>query len=262
MQKIRLTLLTLAGLSLVAMPALAGKPTKPDPPRGNNHYTMHILGKANCDQNVDEDCWNAQECVDGKKGGVCSNGHTLFVPMKTIESDICDADPLNGVEVTWDDLLKGVHILVTDGDDFTIPDRDGTDGKARFTIPFGCYDVWARAHGKPNGCMEINSLICEDCMYPELTGDTNVCDDPSEFEQVNCDNDSGNDKYVLQGTLDVRRNSGERQHWQNATNELLGASSALTSSDNGTGSYFDFLWELYNNQLRNLELRFYQVDCN
>jgi len=261
MRKTRLTLLALAGLSLVAMPAMAGKPIKPDPPRGANHYTMHILGKAQCDQETDEDCWNAQECVNGNKGGVCSNGHTMFVPLTTITTEVCaDGSSLPDYP-TWGDLMNGVRILVTDGEEFSIPDRDGTDGKARFTIPQGCYDVWARAHGKPNGCMELNSIICEDC-DPTQGGDITLCDDPADFYQVSCTLADSADRYVLQGTLDVKRNKGERQQWQNATDELLGASSALTKSDDNAGSYFDFLWALYNNKLRNLELRFIEVPCD
>jgi hypothetical protein len=261
----RLTLLAIAVLSLIAIPASAAKPIKPDPPAGAKHYTLHILGKAKCDQAVDEDCWEAEECVNGNGGAACSNGRTLFVPLTTITTEICDEGTSLPDEVTFANLLNGVRILVADDGtgDFSIPDRDGTDGKARINIPAGCYEVWARAHGKWGGCMEINSITCEDCLDPTQGGEPDVCDVEEDVtEQVSCDINGGDDLYVLQGTLDVQRIKGARQQWQNATDALLGESSVLTNADDNNGSYFDFLWALFNNQLRNLELRIFEVPCD
>lgn len=207
-------------------------------------YHLNIIGKAQCDQ-ADGDCWNGN--------GDVSNGHRIFVPLTTIHKAICDDASDLGVDVGGEIyestmLQKGVRILVADGEDMGVVDADCTDGKCGFTIPNGCYKVEARAVGKPNGCMEIDTLTCED----------EVCvDDVCEYVQVNCDADLGNDKWVLQGFLEVQRTKGSKPQWKNATDDLLGVSGALVKDDN----YFSFLWEVYNNNLRILQLRIEEEEC-
>jgi hypothetical protein len=148
-------------------------------------------------------------------------------------------------------------ILVTDGEDMTVMDADATDGKARFVIPDGCYQIYARPLGKPNGCMEIDTLTCYECVDGTIAGPTDDCDHPQDITlQVDCDADLGNDVWVLQGFLEVERSKG-KSHWTNATDELLGASGILVKSDD----YFSFLWQVYNDNLRILQLRILEEAC-
>lgn len=87
--------------------------------------------------------------------------------------------------------------------------------------------------------MEINTLICEDAttLLPE-----------------DCDPNLTGQQYVLVGVVDVKREKGTKPIWENVTSELLGGSTTLADG------YFDFFWQIFNNNLRLLQVRFKQVN--
>ncbi len=223
-------------------------PPEIKPPPGA-HYNLNIIGFAQCKMSELADPGTYPNCYKGA-GDIGSMGHTIFVPIKTLwETDPCFTDDTTNPpgEVTLAYLQKGVRILVSDagGDDLYVVDRDATDGDARLNLPQGCYEVYARAGGKPGGCMDIETIICYDLSSgsPVLTDCTNL--------------DAANIQYVRVGHLDVDRTAG-KQKWVNATNDLL---PAITGIGSGTPGYFDFFWEIFNNNLRLLQLRIYEVDC-
>lgn len=236
------TLLVLAVLAMASMPVFAGSETL-----NGQHYNLNIIGFAQCTMDEQADPGTYPDCFNGNAGDIQTHGHTIFVPLRTLwienpcltNGDSGYADP-EDVQVA--DLLKGVRILVSDGPDMQVIDRDATDGLARFVIPDGSYEVYAKAGGKPDGtCMDLDSIIC----YDEVA--------EGVFEQVDCDPTVGNnDKYTVVGHIDVDRSKG-KAHWTKVTNELL---PGIT----GSGDYYDFFWQIYNNNLRLLQLRFYPID--
>ena len=225
------------------------------PPPGQ-HYNLNIIGFAQCTKKTADD----PDCFNGNAGDIETHGHTIFVPLETDWIvDPCDttdgsyyADP-EDIQVA--ELQKGVRILVSDGggdyDDIQVVDRDATDGTGVLIIPDGCYLIYARPLGTPGGCMDIDTIICYD--YIEVEPDV------WEFVQVDCDPTLNNDKYVLVGHLDVdRTKDNKKPHWTDATDELL---PLITGVGNGDPGYLDFFWQIFNNNLRLLQLRLYKVDC-
>ncbi len=216
------------------------------PPATGKHFNLNIIGFAQCtkDNSTDPDCFK------GNAGDIVTSGHTIFVPLKTAQTeDLCSSDssimPTEMYDIAW--LQKGVRILVGDagGEDIQVLDRDATDGQGRLNLPDGCYDIYARALGRPGGCMDIDTVICYE--WNELT---------LAYEQVNCS--LANDKYLVVGHLNVDRIKGMKPSWQNATSDLL---PVLTGVGNGDPGYFDFFWQIFNQNLRLLQIRIYEVAC-
>ena len=240
-------LFVLAALAVAAMPsvALAGN----DMANGA-HYNLNIIGFAKC--KMISDSGSYPDCFNGNAGDIQTNGHTIFVPLKTQwMTDPCLTDGGSGyadpTDVQVAELLKGVRILVADGEDMQVVDRDATDGLAKFIIPDGSYTVYARALGKPGGCLDMDTIICFD----------EVETSPGVFEmvQVPCSPNLTNDQYTVVGHIDVDRTTGKPK-WENVTTELL---PAITGIGVGEPSYLDFFWQIFNNNLRLLQLRFYPV---
>ncbi|SPP99683.1 exported hypothetical protein [Candidatus Sulfobium mesophilum] len=225
-----------------------------------NHYNLNIIGFAKCTQTTTDGTY--PDCFNGNAGDIQTSGHTIFVPLKTAQEwDVCGTGPGGGavvgdpVTVAW--LQKGVRILVSDNcpnpipagtdcpNDITVIDRDATDGTAKLLLPDGCYNIYARALGKPGGCMDIDTIICFDLVNDVLT-------------QVDCRANLTNDQFVLVGHLDVDRIKGIKPSWTNATSDLLPVETGVGNGDPG---YFDFFWQIFNQNLRLLQLRIDQVDC-
>jgi len=105
-----------------------------------------------------------------------SNGRTIMVPLKTDNGPtelVCDAD---GVRIV-DDLVPTYKTSVMGGvrlyfevsnaiSTFEIADRDALDGTAKILVPESMldpatkdinFDIYIRALGKPNTCMNINA---------------------------------------------------------------------------------------------------------
>lgn len=235
----RLLITTAIATVALAVPALAVQPDSSGP-----HFNLNIIGFANCTMTTDgvyPDCFNGQQGP---------GGHVIFVPIKTSQTEeICNnpndiSDPDNDGIVTLAALKKGVRILVTDGDQLEVLDKDATDGTGKFQIPDGCYQVYASAGGKPGGCMDVDTIICSDAIT---------------LAQENCDPAllAGQQQYNLVGHINVDRSTGKPK-WDNVTNDLLGTGGYLVSQD----GYYDFFWQIYNDNLRILHLRIQTVPCD
>lgn len=252
MRKLAILVAAAFVIACFAGPALADKPG-PEPGQ-QLIYNLNVIGFANCVMDPQAADGEYPECFKGE--GWDSNGHRIFVPLKTKhQRNICDPGGLGDVGDVFEDdgfvtiLQRGVRILVTDGADIGVIDGDATDGTARFSLPHGQYEIWARALGKPSTeeqarCMEINTLICED----EVSDDV--------YERVDCSADLSNDRWVLTGYLDVKRSKNKPQ-WQNATDAMLAGTGALDGAP-----YMDFMWQIYNEHLKLLQIRFYEVPEN
>jgi hypothetical protein len=234
----RLTI-TLAIIAVaLAAPVVAAQPDSSGP-----HFNLNVIGFSNCTMTTDgvyPDCFN---------GNAGPGGHVIFVPLKTSQTeDVCQtadiSDPDNDGIVTLAALKKGVRILVTDGDQLEVLDKDATDGTGRFQIPDGCYEVFASAGGKPGGCMDVDTIICADA----TTLAQEDCN-PALLE--------GQQQYNLVGHINVDRTTG-KPRWDNVTNDLLGTGGYLVSQD----GYYDFFWQIYNQYMRILHLRIQTVPCD
>jgi type 1 fimbria pilin len=230
-------------LAIVVAVALAAPVFAAQPDSSGPHFNLNIIGFANCTMTTDgvyPDCF---------KGNTGPGGHVIFVPLKTSQTDdVCQtadiSDSDNDGLVTLAALKKGVRILVTDGDQLEVLDKDATDGTGKFQIPDGCYQIYASAGGKPDGCMDVDTIICADAttLAPE------DCD-PALLE--------GQQQYTLVGHINVDRTTGKPK-WDNVTNDLLGSGGYLVSQD----GYYDFFWQIYNQYLRILHLRIQTVPCD
>ncbi len=202
------------------------------------HYNLNIIGFNKCTKNSATD----PNCFNGNAGDIVTSGHTIFVPIKTAQTwAICGTSYVPEV-VDLAYLQKGVRILVADnwGTDIQVIDRDATDGTAKLNLPAGSYAIFARALGKPGGCMDIDTIIC----YDLDTGTT----------RVDCREDLTANQWVIVGHLDVDRIKGVKPTWINATDQLLPAITGVN-----TPGYFDFFWQIFNDNLRLLQLRIYEV---
>ena len=228
-----------AGVTFVACVLGFVAPASAGPGR---HFELNVIGFAQCTMTNDGDY---PDCF---KGNDKPGGHVIFVPLKTSQTeDICQTSPIaDPANVTVAELQKGVRILVTDafGDQIKVIDSDATDGTARFNLPDGCYDVYAAAAGKPGGCMDVDTIICFDVVDGILT-------------QVDCRANLSNDRFVQVGHIDVDRSTGKPK-WENVTSDLLPVETGVGTGDPG---YFDFFWQIYNQYVRIMKVRFQQVAC-
>ena len=213
----------------------------PQPPSSGPHFNLNVIGFSNCTMTTDgvyPDCF---------KGNPGPGGNVIFIPLKTSQTEnICTApDPTDNSLVTVAQLKKGVRILVTDafGDDLQVIDKDATDGTATFNLPDGCWQVYASPGGKPGGCLDLDTIICADAVT---------------FAPEDCDPNllTGGQQFTLVGHINVDRSTGKPK-WENVTGELL---DPLTGVNNGDPGYFDFFWQIYNQNLRVLHLRFKSCD--
>jgi len=234
-------------LVAVAMVLAVGLATtaNADQPGGTGpHYELKIAAFANCTMTQDGPAY--PDCFKGNDG---PSGHVIFIPIKTSqEEDLCSDGTILDQPITNGQLYKGVRILVTDGPKLAVLDKDATDGTATFQIPNGCYDIWATAQGKPNGCADIDTLIC--CT------DVTDCIDT----QVACDPNLGNNTaYGLIGHIDVDRTTSPtgKPQWEKVDNQLLGAGDWLVNED----GYLEFFWQIFNQYVRLISLRIQEVDC-
>lgn len=206
------------------------------------HYELKIIGFAQCTMDPTADPGTYPDCFNGQTR---PGGHVIFIPLKTLQENVCQDGTTLTSPITNAQLYKGVRILVTDGPKLEVLDNDATDGTATFQIPNGCYDVYAAAQGKPGGCADIDTLIC--------------CTDPTNCvgTQVSCDpNLQNNLAYGLVGHIDVDRSTGKPK-WDKVTDELLGTGGWLVKND----GYYDFFWQIFNDNVRVISLRIQSVAC-
>ena len=214
------------------------------------HFNLNIIGFAQCKKSDQSD----PDCFKGNAGDIQTNGHTIFVPIKTAQTEnICEEqDSIMPTEMlNTASLDKGVRILVSDagGEEIQVVDRDATDGTAKLNLPDGSYVILARALGKPGGCMDIDTVTCYDYI-DDGTG-------TYTYVQVDCSPGLENDAWYLVGHLDVDRIKGVKPHWVAVTDELLPTETGVGADEAG---YFDFFWQVFNDKLRLLQLRIYQLE--
>ncbi len=161
-------------------------------------------------------------------GAEDGNGRRIFIPLKTTwYSDPCDTvggqNNPGAKNIPVEVPAKGVSIKVSEGP-FDIVDGDAVEDKeAKFTMPTAEYDVYVIAKGKPGGCLDLEAYTYE--------GET----------------------LIFIGSIDVDRTNGKPK-WQSIKGLLYGNGFAWFADP-----YEGYFWQLYNNGLRNMEVRFYEV---
>lgn len=159
-------------------------------------------------------------------GAEAGNGGRIFIPLKT--ENYADPCSTTGGQNNPDTSMvptKGVKIQVSEGP-FDITDGDAVyDKYAAFTMPAAHYDVYIVAKGKPGGCLDLEAYTTLDTML------------------------------IFLGSVDIDRSTGKPK-WTNVNFLLYG-------DENGNTIYYfadpylDYFWQLYNNGLRNMQVRFY-----
>jgi len=240
--KNRAMLAILVAVAMVCSLGIAATANAVQPGGTGTHYELKIIGFANCTMDPTAPEGTYPDCFKGQAG---PGGHVIKIPLKTLQEDVCDIGTKLPSPITNADLYKGVRILVTDGPKLEVLDKDATDGTATFQIPNGCYDVYATAQGKPNGCADIDTVIC----CTDVTNCTGT--------QVDCNpNLANNSAYGLVGHIDVDRTTGKPK-WDRVTDQLLGTGSWLVKQD----GYYDFFWQIFNEYVRVISLRIQSVAC-
>ncbi|HXZ44737.1 MAG TPA: hypothetical protein VEH53_07885, partial [archaeon] len=189
----RAVLAVLVAISVMSIIGIAATANAVQPGGTGPHYELKIGGFANC--TLTQDGPNYPDCFKGNPG---PGGHVIFIPLKTTQENVCQTGTTLTSPIDNAQLYKGVRILVTDGPDLEVLDKDATDGTATFQIPNGCYDIWAAAAGKPGGCADIDTLICVTDLGAQVPCDPNL---------------ANNTAYVLVGHIDVDRTTGKPK-WQ------------------------------------------------
>ena len=162
-------------------------------------------------------------------GASAGNGIRIFIPLKTNHQkrNVCDLNsgPGEGWYKYGDlELDKGVKIKVSDGP-FDVVDGNAVDDKyAEIKMPAKTYNVFVAAHGKPGGCLDLDAYYTKD-----------------------------NTNYYLIGTIDVDRSTGKPKYI-NINHILYDGSTPYYA-----GAYGDYFWQIYNDNLRHMEVRFYEV---
>jgi hypothetical protein len=145
-------------------------------------------------------------------------------------------------------LDGGTKIMLAEGSDFAVLDKNGTDGTARFQLPnpdpdntgITLYSVYARALGKPGGKASM----------------TTCATDPLTLEEV----------CSLEALVAVRESG--KQSFENVSRQLL----YIYNDIDGDGDIDrvplfddrlqDYLWSYDNQGLKLLQLRFYPISSN
>jgi len=176
------------------------------------HFTLNLIGMEKS-KNMPED----------------RSGHAMFVQYSH-----------TGIITT--------RIMLAEGD-FAVLDKDGTDGTAKFQLPYpytvftedpltvteeGCYQVYARALGKPGGSANMYA-----CAYDETTGED----------------------YCFTGDIITI----ERPFNKNGPSKFVSITRQLTTisvPDIGdfaifSNTSYDYFWNYDNNGLKHAQLRFY-----
>ncbi len=192
-----------------------------DQPPGKLAFNLNIIGMGNYGHGaVNPKEYNGNGDDNGSR-------HTVFIPLKTTwYTDPCNTDGgQNNPEPT---LVpdKGVKMSIVSGDSFSVLDGDATDGAAKLQMPAGTaqYDIYAVAKGKPGGCLDLEAYTYLD------------------------------DVLIFLGSVDVDR--GRAKPGSVNLNNLVyldGNGIALFADP-----YEDYFWQLYNNGLRLMNIRFYE----
>jgi len=160
-------------------------------------------------------------------GAEAGSGGRIFIPLVTTwYRDPCSTtNEWNQGSIPTLAPDKGVKIKVSEGP-FDIVDGDAVADKvAAFTMPVSQYDIYIVAKGKPGGCLDLEAYT-----YETVEGVVTL---------------------IPIGHVDIDRTTGKPK-WQNINFLLYGPYGPWFADP-----YFDYFWQLYNNGLRNMEVRFY-----
>jgi hypothetical protein len=163
------------------------------------------------------------------KGGGADNGsrHAIFIPLVTdFYTDPCATQ--NGANNPDTTLAptKGVMLNLVAGTSFSVTDGDATDKEATLQVippSSGSFNVYAEARGKPGGCLDLESYV---------TNGTTL---------------------TFLGSVDVDRGNGKPVQ-VNLTNLIYPSGVDLFADP-----YSGLFWQLYNNGLRLMNVRFYEA---
>ena len=213
--------IVIIALGLAVGTAAALAQTGNGAPNGG-HYNLNILGKTDCTP------------ADSNP----NNGHTIQVLLNGGQK----ASDINGIPAL--SLDKQNKIFLAPGDDFQVLDGNACDG-ALFMLPTNsCYQVYARALGKPGGYADMTTCAIDNNDTPNDTSD----------DVVVCSMD----------TLNLNRTKGS-QKFQNVTKELTtitflvnGVSTTVNIFDS---ALYDYFWNYDNHGLRLAQIRFYPTAC-
>jgi len=211
----------LLALGLAVGTAAAQAQTGNGAPSGG-HYNLNIIGK--------------RDCTPADLTG--SDRHVIQVLLDGGQS----RDDIDGtLALTLDRKNK---IFLQGGDDFQVLDGNACDG-ALFQLPTNsCYQVYARALGKPDGYADITTCAIDTLGTADTSDDVIVCSlttlrldsstkRPAKFENVT-------------------------QQLTTITIEVDGVQTTYNIFDPALYSYF---WNYDNHNLRLAQLRFYPVAC-
>jgi hypothetical protein len=162
------------------------------------------------------------------KGSGADNGsrHTIFMPLKTDNyTDPCGTTGGQNNPDTTQVPVNGVTLNIVGGNSFSVLDGDATDKSATLQVvppSSGSFNVYAEARGKPGGCLDLESYV-----YNDTT-------------------------LVFLGSVDVDRGTGKPTK-VNLTNLIY-----PNGVDLFADPYSGLFWQLYNNGLRLMNVRFYE----
>jgi hypothetical protein len=226
-------------LAAIAAPAAAQNP--PDTYAGKlsgAHWQFNIIGHPN---------------GKGISEGWDSNGRSVMIPLKTETGSspavVCEAEAY----VFEDDIAPtsrtsvpmGTRLHFVAGDTFAIIDRDGMDGNATVQVPVAgdelLVDVYLRALGKPNTCMDIDAFA---------------------FDAA-----QGGGLYFWAGTVEINRKTG-KSAWVKVNYlfdvwwcqvDTAGACIPGTEAEYSVFNdiFEDYFWNIQNNGMRNVQVRLY-----
>jgi hypothetical protein len=157
--------------------------------------------------------------------------HTIFIPLRTSwYTDPCSTtggqNNPGATSIPVQVPTNGIKLSIQGGTDFSVIDGDATaDNQAVLQVPAGTglYNVYAVAKGKPGGCLDLESYV--------YSGTT----------------------LVFLGSIDADRAAG-KPYAVNMTNLIYPKNVDLFADP-----YNGLFWQLYNNGLRLLNIRFYKA---
>jgi len=231
-------------LSFAAVSAMAG--TGNDMPSGA-HFQFNLIGSTNGINADDKSNGRAIMIPLGiEKGKQIKAQRTCEFDDSILETAYFEEEAAKVQYVTDVSKIKGVKLhFEPSPDGFGIEDRDATDGDATITVPevdeagVWQYDVYVRALGKPNACMNISG-------WAEETG-----------------------VWYYAGNIELNRKSGKPETVD--ANKLFTVNYCpLDTNGDCTKSvetlsvfndiFNDYFWAIDNKGVRNLQVRIYPAE--
>ena len=219
------------------------------------HFTLNIIGQK-----------NVKNMPDGL------SGHVIFCPMNKGDALAC-------------------RIYLAEGADFAVLDKDGTDGVARFMLPNPYadieddvtdetaadaeYRIYVRVLGKPGGSGSMKTGLCETVENGSVeAGDVCIDDENTWWSATN----------VTLASHNPSNKANPRQKFVDVTHELTTVDlsnyylcgSTMEQKCGHVGLFDDdpfnlgenvetrdflYFWDLVNNNMKTIQLRFYPVSA-